>query len=472
MTDNELDALFKQAAEERPVSFDARAWTKMQAKLRTARYIRWVKRGAGSLIVLGLILGYWMLNSNSKLQNSNSDSNSNTKNSQIIDNQKIVNSDSNSKLRNTDSDSKLNAKNSQMIDNQKVANSDSKLQISDSKLQNSNSDNKLKENNPQVLDNQRIINSDSKRSSQNPQVLDNQDVTNSNSDNKLKENKVIHNFVGMSRDLRIPSVGFKKPTPLFPWIGHHSPTVPVKVTKTENNSQVSDNQLVTLASKEIAPTQVPVSKGLNDSLRIEQNQSSKRFGRWAIQLSVAPDWSMVGKAKSFKIGENFGLSAEYQVFKNLSVTMGANYTNKVYLADPDQYKPYPGIWQVFPKPEEIDASCKVLEIPMNVRFYALNLPKNRFFVGSGISSYWMLHERYQYNYADPYYPYRVKELNNENRHLWSILNFSLGWEKSLSSHWRIQIEPYLKMPLGDVGFGKVRLVSTGAFLNLKYQFLR
>jgi hypothetical protein len=237
-----------------------------------------------------------------------------------------------------------------------------------------------------------------------------------------------------------------------------------------DNSQVIDNQINTIKPKEISPLQASNLMTLDKYLHIQNKPSKQTFSRWAIQVTLAPDLSMVGKIKGFKIGQNFGLSTEFQAFKNFSVMTGAYYSNKVYLADPDEYKPYPGIWQIVPKPEEIDATCRVLEVPLNLRFYAINLPKNRIFLSSGISSYWMLNERYKYNYNNAYYPSRTKELNNANKHLWSILNFSIGWEKSITAHWRMQVEPFVKAPLGDVGYGKVRLLSTGAFLNFKYQF--
>lgn len=39
-------------------------------------------------------------------------------------------------------------------------------------------------------------------------------------------------------------------------------------------------------------------------------------------------------------------------------------------------------------------------------------------------------------------------------------------------HFSIQLEPFLKMPLGGVGYGKVQLFTTGALLSAKYHFLK
>ena len=39
-------------------------------------------------------------------------------------------------------------------------------------------------------------------------------------------------------------------------------------------------------------------------------------------------------------------------------------------------------------------------------------------------------------------------------------------------HFYLQLEPFVKAPLSGVGEGEVDLVSSGLFINLKYNFLR
>jgi hypothetical protein len=85
----------------------------------------------------------------------------------------------------------------------------------------------------------------------------------------------------------------------------------------------------------------------------------------------------------------------------------------------------------------------------------------------------MQRERYTYPYTENYVPhfFDTDEYNpiiNENRHFFSVLNLSMGYERSLSDRWSLQVEPYLKAPLSGVGAGKVKLTSAGVFFGLKY----
>jgi hypothetical protein len=51
----------------------------------------------------------------------------------------------------------------------------------------------------------------------------------------------------------------------------------------------------------------------------------------------------------------------------------------------------------------------------------------------------------------------------------SVVNLSVGYERNLGRRFSWQAEPFLKLPLGGVGFGKVRLGSGGVFVSLKYK---
>ena len=57
---------------------------------------------------------------------------------------------------------------------------------------------------------------------------------------------------------------------------------------------------------------------------------------------------------------------------------------------------------------------------------------------------------------------------NGNRHLFSILNVSAGYERKISKTLHIQAEPYLNLPLSGVGEGKVKLHSAGLRAGINY----
>lgn len=59
---------------------------------------------------------------------------------------------------------------------------------------------------------------------------------------------------------------------------------------------------------------------------------------------------------------------------------------------------------------------------------------------------------------------------NANQHLFAVLNLSAGYEYEAGPHWRLQAEPYVKVPLTGVGAGKVQLLSAGVYFGMKYGF--
>ena len=58
---------------------------------------------------------------------------------------------------------------------------------------------------------------------------------------------------------------------------------------------------------------------------------------------------------------------------------------------------------------------------------------------------------------------------NENKHVFSIVNLSAGYEKTWN-RFGLQVSPYAKLPLKGIGGGKVKLASAGVLVSAKYNF--
>ena len=84
----------------------------------------------------------------------------------------------------------------------------------------------------------------------------------------------------------------------------------------------------------------------------------------------------------------------------------------------------------------------------------------------------MKKESYDYEYSYNYGPTTNKdwEISNQNSHYFSIGNLSVGYERKINKKISFQVEPFIKLPLAGVGYGKVKLLSSGVFLSLKYNF--
>lgn len=267
-------------------------------------------------------------------------------------------------------------------------------------------------------------------------------------------------------------------------LGNSQINIGRKSDKGNSSDQNSDKNKIMLTPPRQAGTFVPMASK-NDyerstvlppiakktavlSANENQAQTIASSRKFSVIAQVAPDLSMVDGMSMGDTRLGFGLLVEYEVIKNLSITTGANYSFKAYQASAESYTPEKGKWKWQTTPENIQGSCNVLEVPLNIRYYFHNQPKHRLFISTGVSSYWMLHEKYNFEYQYQSQLNYAWEVSNQNSHMLSILNISIGWQKKLNQRFSLQVEPFFKAPLGRVGAGKVSLKTTGVLLGLKY----
>ncbi len=189
----------------------------------------------------------------------------------------------------------------------------------------------------------------------------------------------------------------------------------------------------------------------------------------SIRLGISPDISKVGSNSITKIGSNYGSSFEYRFNNRIVLQAGVLMSKKYYDAYPAQYN-----W-IWGKPAsnlvEINAICKMIDIPINIRYDIVTNTKTRIFASSGLTSYIMKNEKYHYDYEDNSNP-------NIKRHDWegktgtyksSNINISIGFEKQMAKALSMQVEPFGKIPLKSIGFGKVPLITYGLMFSANYQ---
>jgi hypothetical protein len=81
----------------------------------------------------------------------------------------------------------------------------------------------------------------------------------------------------------------------------------------------------------------------------------------------------------------------------------------------------------------------------------------------------MLHESYKFNYASTYETgpanYTVQGIN---KYLFGVLNLNATYERQINSNFGISLQPYLKLPLGNIGYSQVHLQSTGVAVGVTW----
>lgn len=195
----------------------------------------------------------------------------------------------------------------------------------------------------------------------------------------------------------------------------------------------------------------------------------RTLSKVSLGVSLAPDYSGVS-FKGNQAGYSMGISVSYHLLDRFSINSGVYYSNKGYRTNKG-YKPYEGIWKEIQKPEIINAESQIIEIPLNIRLDFLTLGKNNIFIGSGLSTYFMLNEDYWFIYdGEGTHAIPWMGARRQNKHFFGIYNFSVGIQRRLSEHLAIEIEPYIKLPISGIGVGQVNLTSSGTFITARYFF--
>jgi len=212
--------------------------------------------------------------------------------------------------------------------------------------------------------------------------------------------------------------------------------------------------------KYLSPQLEPVAKKAKLNTR---NNNEKGFYA-GIMFGV--DMSSV-HFQSAKSGVTTGFIIGYAFNQKWSIESGLLWdTKRVYdngsYFNPPGYTPTNGITII-----AVDGKSRLYELPVNMKYTILS-GKHNLFVTTGISSYLMRTENYDYEYTQTNQPGGHNYLSyiKETKNWFSVANFSIGYTHKLGAMGSIRVEPYLKIPLTDIGTANMPIMSTG--LNIGF----
>jgi hypothetical protein len=193
----------------------------------------------------------------------------------------------------------------------------------------------------------------------------------------------------------------------------------------------------------------------------------KNRPQFAISILAASDANAVNSFNHSQAGTNYGVQFSVRLTKKLFISTGASYAIKPYSTNYDSYNAASYNPSVIPT--NIQANCKVLDIPLNISYQLYSRGSNAIALGTGLSSYFMLKENYRFDYSaeSGWKPYNL-EIKNQNTHLFSVLNINANYQRKINSKFSAVIQPYMKLPLTGIGNGRVDLKSTGVALGVNW----
>ncbi len=210
----------------------------------------------------------------------------------------------------------------------------------------------------------------------------------------------------------------------------------------------------------VEPEEGPVKERTEN---VPELQVRKRV-KISLAVVTAPDLNGVNSLSGSQLGVNGGLLLNLD-FRKWRFTTGVTYASKPYQAN---YNPQAGAYGDYGygarQLRHIDADCKVLDIPLNVSFQFFARGKNGLSVGSGLSSYIMLRERYSFTYTD--YTEQSYAVANRNKHLAGVLNLNVTYQRRLNDKFGLLVQPYYKVPLTGIGNEGIDLRSAGVAVGV------
>lgn len=222
-----------------------------------------------------------------------------------------------------------------------------------------------------------------------------------------------------------------------------------------------DSTVIALTGADVEPASVS---------SIVKKKKNKGRNPWPVSLSfsIGPEFNSSASLIGGKGGFSTGIGVSIGVAKRLKLQTGVKYSTKDYGTDGYSYAfKNENIKSMVSR---VEASCEVLEIPLQASFTLMEDHYRSIDLNAGMSSYFMLKEDYTFKYTkESGYKDRFQEFRNQNQHYFGVIDLSATYYIKLKKEkFRLGVEPYVKIPVTGVGEGNVNLKSSGVALKLRY----
>ena len=246
------------------------------------------------------------------------------------------------------------------------------------------------------------------------------------------------------------------------------PTAPGN--RTDENSALKTGKSAEQPLSSAEKSQAAMSRLLAGSAAQNNKVSAKTIAsfrpRFALNAIGAEDANGAGSFQQAKAGNKAGVFFSAAISRKFSITTGTLYSSTPYAA---AYGDYNFPYQFKNDPVSVSANCKMLDIPLNVGYQVYSRGRNTVTLGTGLSSYVMLQQSFNFSYAGYGGTSSSSYAAPSNgSYLFKILNLNATYQRQISSRGGITIQPYLKLPLANVGYGQVKLQTTGVALGVNW----
>lgn len=237
-------------------------------------------------------------------------------------------------------------------------------------------------------------------------------------------------------------------------------------TDKANDQPQGNSKKIELATE---PQQYP-NKGYYETNRYfpgrKPADESSSSGKWQLGLVGGANIAMVKGDVSTTPGLNTGILVQHRINESrVSVESGVIYENMTYAVENEYFNP--GGNPVSSKVSNISGTCTMIDMPVNVRYDMVHSKKRKAFVSTGVSPTVMVKQSYVYDYTDENGTRLIdRDVTGQGKNFYAVANLSVGYEQKWNKI-SVQVAPYLKIPMGDVGYGNLSLGGIGTQISIK-----
>jgi hypothetical protein len=235
-----------------------------------------------------------------------------------------------------------------------------------------------------------------------------------------------------------------------------------KLREVEQKNETLENKKPTVSDS--------LTKIAGESPKPEKTRLSINKKGFYIGAVFGPQVNEVKGQGFTKTGFSAGILTGYRFAKRFSVETGILYSNKHYFSD-GKYFDMTKASSTMPlnmKVISLNGSSSIFEIPVKFKYDFVTKNKSNWFIASGVSSYILTKESNNYialisgvqqNLASNY--------KNKRGYFLATFNLSIGNEFKIGNNQtKIRIEPYLQMPLHGIGIGAMPVYSAGLHIGI------
>ena len=212
---------------------------------------------------------------------------------------------------------------------------------------------------------------------------------------------------------------------------------------------------------------INIEKAKKEKEKIVASKNTRLY----VNLLFGKDASRVKSESIAHLGLSAGISLGYNISKHFAIEAGALYSKKYYNSDIKYFNNTKTMWPSNRIITDLEGVCQMIELPVAVRYNFLLKKRSSFFVTAGLSSYLMKKEDYEYNYTTNMNPYQsevYKTYKNSGNNWLSVLQVTAGWKKKLNKVISLRVQPYYNVPLKGIGIGKLPISGAGIQAGISF----